>query len=339
MKCFELNGTTGIDALKPAERAMPQPGPHQVVVKIKAASLNYRDLMIVGGAYGGGRALKMPLIPLSDGAGEVAAVGAGVGGVKVGERVAGTFFQHWVAGPVRPDIQAAALGGTADGVLTEYALLEGEGVVPIPDHLSFEEAATLPCAALTAWHGLVEAGGVKPGDAVLLLGTGGVSIFGLQFARLAGARAIVLSSSEEKLARARQMGASATINYREVTEWQDRVREATGGRGVDHVLEVTGGETTGRVLAAMRPGGHIAIIGARSGPGGELDRRVILQRGLHVTGINVGSRAMFEAMNRAIAANGLKPVVDRRFPFERAVEAYREFGTGRHFGKVVITFG
>jgi len=212
-------------------------------------------------------------------------------------------------------------------------------VVRVPDHLSFEEAATLPCAALTAWHGLVEAGGIKPGDAVLLLGTGGVSIFGLQFARLAGARAIVLSSSDEKLARAQQMGASAAINYRQVTEWQDRVREATDGRGVDHVLEVTGGETTQRVLAAMRPGGHIAIIGARSGPGGELDRRVVLQRGLRVTGINVGSRAMFEAMNRAIAANGLKPVVDRRFPFEQAVEAYRAFGTGQHFGKVVITLG
>lgn len=336
MKCIELTGTSGIDALKPAERPMPQPGPRQVVVKVKAASFNYRDMMIAGGGYA--RGVKLPLIPLSDGAGEVAAVGSEVSGVRAGDRVCGIFFQRWIAGPVRPDIQEAALGGSADGMLTEYALLEGEGVVRVPDHLSYEEASTLPCAALTAWHGLVEAGGVKPGDNVLLLGTGGVSIFGLQFARMAGARAIVLSSSDEKLERAKRLGASATINYRSLPQWADRVREATGGRGIDQVLEVTGGETTAQALNAMRSGGHIAIIGARSGPGGELDRRQILTRGLRITGINVGSRAMFEAMNRAIAANHLKPVIDRTFPFAAALEAYREFGTGKHFGKVVITF-
>jgi NADPH:quinone reductase-like Zn-dependent oxidoreductase len=221
-------------------------------------------------------------------------------------------------------------------MLTEYALLEADGMVRVPDHLSFAEAATLPCAAVTAWNGLVEAGGVKPGDNVLLLGTGGVSVFGLQFARMAGAAAIVISSSDEKLARATKLGATTTINYRAVPEWQDKVREATGGRGVDQVLEVTGGETTAKVLTAMRSGGHIAIIGARSGPGGDLDRRQILGRGLRVTGINVGSRAMFEAMNRAIAANGLHPAIDATFPFADAPGAYRAFGTGKHFGKVVI---
>ncbi|HUK58837.1 MAG TPA: NAD(P)-dependent alcohol dehydrogenase [Stellaceae bacterium] len=334
MKCIELQNGSGFDALKAAERPTPKAGPGQVLVRIKAASFNYRDVMIAGGGYAG-RA-KFPLIPLSDGAGEVVEAGAGVSRVKPGDRVAGIFFQRWLAGPVRPDIQDAALGGTADGMLTDHALLEGEGVVPIPDGLSYEEAATLPCAALTAWNGLVEAGGVRPGDAVLLLGTGGVSIFGLQFAKAAGARAIVVSTNEGKLGKARELGASEAINSKSVPEWQDRVRAATGGRGVDHVLDVTGGETTAKAIAAMRSGGHIAIIGARSGPGGELDRRQILQRGLKVSGINVGSRAMFEAMNRAIAANHIKPVVDRVFPFRDAIAAYREFATGRHFGKVVI---
>jgi len=334
MKCIELQNGSGFEALKPTERATPKPGPGQVLVRVRAASFNYRDVMIAGGGYAG-RA-KYPLIPLSDGAGEVIEAGSGVARVKPGDRVCGTFFQRWIAGPVRPDIQDAALGGTADGMLTDHALLEGEGVVSIPDGYSYEEAATLPCAALTAWHGLVEAGGVKPGDAVLLLGTGGVSIFGLQFAKAAGARAIVVSTNEQKLGRARELGASEALNSTTVPEWQDRVRAATGGRGVDHVLDVTGGETTAKSLASMRPGGHIAIIGARSGPGGELDRRQVLQRGLKVSGINVGSRAMFEAMNRAIAANRLKPVIDRVFPFRDAIAAYREFATGRHFGKVVI---
>jgi NADPH:quinone reductase-like Zn-dependent oxidoreductase len=337
MQCYELQATTGFEALKLVERETPRPGPHQVVVRVRAASFNYRDVMIAGGGYAG-RA-KLPLIPLSDGAGDVVETGSAVTRVKKGDRVCGIFFQRWITGPVRPDIQDAALGGTADGMLTEMALLDGEGVVPVPEHLSYEEAAALPCAGVTAWNGLVEAsGGVKPGDAVLLLGTGGVSIFGLQFAKLAGARPIVVSTSDEKLARARELGAAEAINSKSVPDWQDRVRAATGGRGVDHVLDVTGGETTQKSLVSLRPGGHIAIIGARSGPGGELDRRVILQRGLKVSGINVGSRAMFEAMNRAISANRMKPIVDRTFPFKNAPQAYHEFATGRHFGKVVITF-
>ncbi|MGH7090055.1 MAG: zinc-dependent alcohol dehydrogenase family protein [Stellaceae bacterium] len=337
MKCYELQATSGFDALKQVERERPKPGPHQVLVRVRAASFNYRDVMIAGGGYAG-RA-KLPLIPLSDGAGEVVETGSAVTHVKAGDRVCGIFFQRWITGPVRPDIQDAALGGTADGMLTEFALLDGEGVVPVPAHLTDEEAACLPCAGVTAWNGLVEAsGGVKPGDAVLLLGTGGVSIFGLQFARLAGARAIVVSTDDEKMRRARELGAAETLNAKSVPDWQDKVRAATQGRGVDHVLDVTGGETTAKALLSLRLGGHIAIIGARSGPGGELDRRQILQRGLKISGINVGSRAMFEAMNRAIAANGIRPVVDRTFPFRDAVAAYREFATGRHFGKVVIRF-
>jgi NADPH:quinone reductase-like Zn-dependent oxidoreductase len=333
MRCYELQGTSGLDALKFAERPTPQVGPHQVLVKVRAASLNYRDAMIAGGGYA--RGVKVPVIPLSDGAGEVVAAGAHVKNVKEGDRVAGIFFQRWLAGPVRPDIQEAALGGSADGMLTELALLDGDGVVKVPDALSFAEAATLPCAALTAWHGLVEAGGMKPGDTVLLLGTGGVSIFGLQFAKLAGARAIITSSSDEKLERAKTMGADEGINYRRNPEWQDKVRELTHGRGVDHVLEVAGSD--GKSLAAVRNGGHLAIIGSRAGHAGELDRRQILGKGVRITGINVGSRAMFEAMNRAIAANGLRPVIDKTFPFSDSLAAYRDFTTGQHFGKVVIS--
>ncbi len=337
MKCYELVSTTGPDGLRRAERPRPKVGPHQVLVRVRAASLNYRDLMIAGGGYA--RSPKLPLIPLSDGAGEVAEVGGEVRGLKAGDRVAGIFFQRWLAGAVRPDIQEAALGGTVDGMLTEYALLDGEGVVRIPEHLDFAEAATLPCAAVTAWHGLVEAGGLRAGDTVLLLGTGGVSVFGLQFARAAGARAIVTSSSDEKLARARELGASATINYRSVPEWQERVRELTDGRGVDHVLEVAGADTMAKSMAALRVGGHVAIIGARAGQAGEIDRRAVLQKGLRITGINVGSRAMFEAMNRAIAASGLRPSVHRVYPFDEAAMAYRDFASARHFGKVVIAIG
>jgi NADPH:quinone reductase-like Zn-dependent oxidoreductase len=335
MKCYELQATGGFEGVRLVERATPKAGPRQVLVKVKAASLNYRDVMIAGGGYA--RGVKLPVIPLSDGAGEVAEAGAEVRNVKAGDKVAGIFFQRWLAGPVRPDIQEAALGGTADGMLTEYALLDGDGVVRVPDQLSFAEAATLPCAALTAWHGLVEAGGVKPGDTVLLLGTGGVSIFGLQFAKLAGARAIITSSSDDKLERARKMGADETINYRRVPEWPDKVRELTNGRGVDHVLEVVGSDA--KSLGAVRPGGHIAIIGARAGHSSELDRRQILGKGVRISGINVGSRAMFEAMNRAIATNGLRPVIDRSYPFAEAQGAYRDFATGQHFGKVVVSFG
>jgi NADPH:quinone reductase-like Zn-dependent oxidoreductase len=335
MKCIEIVATTGIDGLRLAEHPTPRIGPRQVLVRIRAASLNYRDVMILSGAYV--RGVNLPRIPLSDGAGEVVEVGSEVTRVKAGDRVCGTFFQHWVTGPVFPQIQETALGGTAEGVLTEYALLEAEGVVRFPDRLSFAEAATLPCAALTAWHGLVEAGGLKAGDTVLLLGTGGVSIFGLQFAHAAGARAIITSSSDDKLERARKLGASDTINYAKTPKWAPVLHEITGGRGADLVLEVAGGATTQQTLEAMRHGGHIAIIGARSGPGGELDRRMVLQKGLRVTGINVGSRAMFEAMNRAIEVAGVKPVIDRSYDIADSVAAYRDFMTGKHFGKVVIT--
>jgi NADPH:quinone reductase-like Zn-dependent oxidoreductase len=335
MKCVEIVATTGFDGLRLADRPTPKPGPRQVVVRMRAASFNWRDMMILKGGYM--RGIPLPRIPLSDGAGEIVEVGSDVTRVKVGDRVCGTFFQTWLGGPIFAEAQDAALGGTAEGVLSEYALLEGDGVIRFPEHLSFAEAATLPCAALTAWHGLFEAGGLRAGDTALLLGTGGVSVFGLQFARMAGANAIITSSSDEKLERAKALGATGTVNYAKNAKWPEAVRELTGGRGADNTLDVVGGESSRCALEALRVGGHVAIIGARSGVAGDLDRRFVLQKGLRVSGINIGSRAMFEAMNRAIAAAKLKPVVDKTFPIDDAINAYKDFAAGRHFGKVVVT--
>ena len=334
MRCVEIVATTGIDGLKLNERPMPKIGPRQVLVRIHAASLNYRDVMILSGNYA--RGVSLPRIPLSDGAGEIVEVGSEVTRVAVGDRVCGTFFQRWITGPVFAEIQETALGGTAEGVLTEYALLEGDGVVRFPDHLSFAEAATLPCAGLTAWHGLVEAGGLRAGDTALFLGTGGVSVIGLQLAQAAGARTIITSSSDEKLERAKKLGASDTINYKANPKWAATVREITGGRGVDTVLDVAGGASTQGALEALRHGGHMAIIGGRSGPGGELDRRFILQKGLRVRGINVGSREMFEAMNRAIALHQMRPIVDRVFDFKDIQAALKHMEAGAHFGKICL---
>ena len=241
----------------------------------------------------------------------------------------------WVEGELNETKARSALGGGVDGLLAEYALLPETGVISIPEHLSAEEAATLPCAGVTAWHGLVEAGRVRPGESVLVQGTGGVSLFALQFARLAGARVFITSSSDAKLERARSQGAHDTINYKTTPEWGDRVRELTGGRGVDHVIEVGGAGTLPQSFKAIRPGGHLALIGVLSGYG-ECSPLPILMKGLRVTGIFVGSGALFEAMNRAIALHQLKPVVDKVFPFDQAPEALRYLESGAHFGKIVI---
>ena len=334
MKCVEIVATSGFEGLRIAERPTPRPGPRQVLVRMHAASFNWRDMMILKGGYM--RGIPLPRIPLSDGAGEVIECGAEVARVKPGDRVCSTFFQTWITGPVFAEAQDAALGGTAEGVLSEYVVLEGEGLVTFPAHLSYEEAATLPCAALTAWHGLFEATSLRAGDTALLLGTGGVSVFGLQLARAAGANAIITSSSDEKLERARALGATGTVNYAKNPKWADAVRDLTGGRGADATLDVIGGETSKSALEALRVGGHAAIIGARAGVGGDLDRALVLRKGLRVSGINIGSRAMFEAMNRAITAAKLNPAVDKVYPIDQAVAAYQDFATGRHFGKVVV---
>ena len=243
------------------------------------------------------------------------------------------WLQRWVGGPIEQDVLASALGGAVDGVLSDYALLDEQGLVAVPDHLSFEEAATLPCAALTAWHALVELG-MRAGDTVLLLGTGGVSIFALQFAVMHGARAIITSSSDEKLARAKEMGAWATVNYRDTPEWDAAVRELTDGRGVDRVVEVGGAGTLQRSIEAVKLGGTVGLIGVLTG--GEINPVAVMRKSVRLQGIYVGSRTMFESMNRAISTHGLKPVIDRTFEFDDARNAYHHMQGAGHFGKIVI---
>lgn len=335
MKAWQLTAETGVDALKLNELPEPKPGPGQVLVRVRATSLNYRDLMIATGRYGA--PVSLPLIPLSDGAGEVAALGDGVTHWKVGDRVAGTFFQNWRTGPVHREAFASALGGAVNGMLAEYVALSAEGVVAIPPHLSFTEAATLPCAALTAWNALVTSGKVSADQTVLLLGTGGVSIFALQFAKLHGARAVITSSSDEKLARAQSLGADATINYRTTPEWEKEVLRLTGNAGADHVVEVGGQDTFPKSLRALALGGTISVIGGVSGFSSSAPLAEIVGKSALIRGIYVGNRDMFEAMNRALARHTLKPAIDREFPFAEAPAAYRHLQSGAHFGKVVIS--
>jgi NADPH:quinone reductase-like Zn-dependent oxidoreductase len=335
MRAYQLPKAAGIDALAKVDLPMPRPGPRQVLVKVAACSLNFRDLAIVLGTYR--MPVKPNLVPLSDGAGEVVEVGAGVTRVKLGDRVAGCFFQRWTGGPIPADSHTSALGGGLDGMLAEYAVLEEDGVVKLPAHLSYEEAATLPCAAVTAWHALVEHARIVAGQTVLVQGTGGVSMFALQFARLMGAQVIVTSSSEEKLARARELGAAYGVNYKSAPEWDKAAVEWSGG-GVDHVVEVGGPGTLAQSLRAIRIGGKITLIGVLSGAA-EINPMLIFARRANLQGISVGSMQMFEAMNRAIAVSGLEPVVDKVFSFDDAPAAYRHLQSARHFGKVVIRTG
>ena len=333
MRAFEIK-SFGLDALTLAERPDPVPGPCQVLVRLRAASLNFRDLLMVQGLYNPKQPL--PLVPVSDGVGEVAGVGAGATRVKVGERVAGLFAQTWLAGPPTKAKLLSTLGGPLDGMLTEQIVLDEDGLVGVPAHLSDEEAATLPCAALTAWSALVTQGGVTAGDNVLLLGTGGVSLFALQFARLLGARVIVTSSRDEKLERARELGAAETINYRSTPDWEKRVKELTGGVGVDHVVEVGGSGTLAKSLRAVRIGGTVSLIGSLTGLTAEVNLAHILMQNVRVQGVLVGSRESFEAMNRAIALHHLRPVVDRVVPFAESRAAMEHMAGQGHFGKVCI---
>jgi NADPH:quinone reductase-like Zn-dependent oxidoreductase len=333
MKVFELKSAFGIDNLVLTERQQPLPGHGPIAVKVRAVSLNYRDLLVIKGLYN--PELRLPFIPFSDGAGDVVAVGGGVSRVKPGDRVAGIFMQTWLAGELTEDDARSALSGGRQGMLAEYVLLHEDGVVTIPNHLSYEEAASLPCAAVTAWHAVVESG-LKPGESVLLLGTGGVSVFALQFARLAGAEVIVTSSSDEKLEKAKHLGAKSGINYRSVPDWDRQVRELTGGRGVDLVVEVGGAGTLPQSLKAVRTGGRISLIGVLTGASGEVNPRPIIMKKIRLQGIFVGSREMFEAMNRAISLHRLHPVVDRVFSFLDTPEALRYMESGAHFGKICV---
>lgn len=338
MRAFEIRGSFGLDNLVLAERPEPQPGPGQVRVRVHAASLNYRDLMTVRGEYNPRQ--KLPLIPCSDGAGVVEAVGPGVTRVAVGDRVTSLFAQRWLGGVPNRERLRSTLGGPADGMLAEQVVLSEDGVVKTPPHLSDEEAATLPCAAVTAWSALSGEGNLRAGETVLLQGTGGVSLFALQFARLLGARAIVTSSQDEKLARCRELGAVEGINYRETPEWGEKARELTRGEGVDQVVEVGGGGTFAQSLKAIKIGGTISVIGALTGgvAAGVPLTQILMQK-VRAQGILVGSRDDFEAMNRAITLHQLHPILDRTFPFEEARAAFEHMASGSHFGKIVIRVG
>ena len=333
MKLYLFPRANGIDTLELRDAEKPVPGRGQILVRMRAAALNYRDLNDATGRAARGT-LPENLIPLSDGAGEVESVGPDVTRVKPGDRVAGLFMQGWLGGDMEQYHVDSSRGGAIDGVLAEYVIFEQDGVVPIPSHLSFEEAATLPCAGVTAWNALYAGRPLRTGETVLVLGTGGVSIFALQFARAAGARVIATSSSDEKLEKAKALGASDTVNYQRHPEWHEQVLALTGGRGVDHVVEVGGAGTLGRSVEAARIGGQVHLIGVLTG--GEINPTPILRRNTLLRGIYVGSRQMFAAMNSAIAWHELRPVIDRVFPFDAARDAYHYMKTQRHVGKIVI---
>ena len=324
----------GIGNLEISERPMPQPARGQLLIRIHAVSLNYRDLLIVSGRYN--PKLALPRIPCSDGAGEIVSVGEGVVQWRPGQRVAGIFMQNWIEGEPDAAKIRGALGGDIDGMLAQFAVLREDGVVRIPGHLSFEEASTLPCAAVTAWNAVVRAGRVKAGDTVVIQGTGGVSIFALQFAKLLGARVLGTSSSDEKLARAKELGLDAGVNYRAHPDWEKWVIEQTGGRGADLVVEVGGAGTFTRSLRALRIGGAVAQIGVLSQSSEGIEIPLLLHKQVRLTGIYVGSRVDFEDMNRAIAQHRLQPVIDKTFAFDDLPAALRCIQAGAHFGKVVI---
>jgi NADPH:quinone reductase-like Zn-dependent oxidoreductase len=328
MKIYTVaKGTTGFDGLKRGERDKPAPGPGQALVRMRAASLNFRDLAIVSGKYMRGP-VTHDTIPLSDGAGEIVAVGAGVRSLKVGDRVVATFTQG------RPP---DALGSPLDGVLCEFAAFHEDGLLKIPQHMSFEEAATLPCAGVTAWNALMHGKTLRAGETVLTLGTGGVSILVLQLAKIAGARVIITSSSEEKLERARKLGADLGINYKQHPDWEKKVLELTEGQGADHVVDLGGVGTLPHSYQAVGFGGEISLIGVMTRPEGDLSPYPLMIKGATLRGIFVGAREHFEGLMRAAAVNKLKPVIDRTFSFDQAVEAYQYLKSAQHFGKIVIT--
>ena len=332
-KALRLSGDFSLDALTFDNIEVPDPGPHEVLVALRAVSLNQRDLMLVQGTYM--PHVERPRIPCSDGAGEILATGSEVTRFRVGDRVATSFFRDWVDGP--PAHGDTALGGSLDGTLTTHMVLPEHALIRIPDELSYEEAATLPCAAVTAWHALVSTAKIGAADTVLLLGTGGVSVVGLQIAKLRGARVIITSSSDEKLQRARTMGADETINYKTIPDWDKRVREFTGKQGVTHVVETGGVATLPHSLRSAAVSAQVSIIGLLGGAEGTIDIRQILGKSLRVQGIYVGSRQMLQEVAETFAANGIKPVIDQTLPFERSVDALRALKAAQHFGKIEIT--
>ncbi|MCS0583059.1 NAD(P)-dependent alcohol dehydrogenase [Massilia pinisoli] len=335
MRAYQILPGEGIDGLQCVDFPDRELGTGEVRVRVHAVSLNYRDLMVAGGNYL--VTVDDPIIPCSDGAGEVVATGPGVTRVQPGDRVVASFFPHWHDGATGPDKTRHALGGDIDGMLAEDVVLDEGALVIIPAGMSYVDAATLPCAGVTAWNAIFEsANAVRPGDTVLLLGTGGVSILGLQLAKAAGLDTIVTSSSDAKLQRAKDLGARHVINYRTTPEWQEEVLRATGGMGAHVVLEVGGQGTVNRSIASAAMGGTVAIIGSVSGAGGDVNPATLMASAKRLVGIFVGSRAMLEKVVRFADITGLQPVVDRVFTFDQAREAYRYMASGSHFGKVVI---
>jgi len=334
MRAYQL-GTFGLENLTLGNLPAPQPAPGQVLVDVKALSLNYRDLLVVKGLYNPG--LKLPATPISDGAGVVAAVGPGVTRLRVGDRVMSHFVAPWLDGPFRQEYLAGTLGTPGPGLAAEQVALPADAVLPLPAGYSFEQAATLPIAALTAWSALVTVGNVQAGETVLTLGTGGVAIFTLQLAKALGAKVVITSRSDEKLARARRLGADHTVNYATTPDWELSVLECTGGQGVDLTVETAGPGTLDRSMRATRAAGTIALLGALTGRQGPVTTGLILMKRLRIGGILVDSRSAFEALVRFIEQKRIEPVIDQRFGFDALPDAFRCMEAGRHFGKIVVT--
>ncbi len=339
MRVMQIEGEWGLDHIKLGQRPDPEPGTGEVLIRMKAASINFRDTVMVNRGYGR-RSGELPLVPLSDGAGEIIGLGDGVTGLAVGDMVCPAFSQTWVNGPFSERSWAGTLGGPVDGTMREYMVCRAESVAKAPSQMSAAEASTLPCAALTAWNALVTQGHVQAGDVVVIQGTGGVSLFGLIIAKMHGAEVILTSSSDEKLAKGKAMGADHLINYRENAEWGRAVGEITNGRGADHVVEVGGAGTLQQSIRAIRPSGIVSLIGVLSGAGGELNLGPVVTQNVRLQGITVGSADMLREMNRAFELHGVQAPVDpdNGFAFEDVAEALRTFPEGRHFGKVVCEF-
>jgi NADPH:quinone reductase-like Zn-dependent oxidoreductase len=332
MKAYVIREPGGLESLTLVERPIPHPGPREVLIKMRVVSLNPRDLFVLTAAdY-----FKFPVIPLSDGVGEIVLAGEEVTRVKTGDRVAGIFMQRWLNGRITPELTQSALGGPINGVLAEYVVLHEDGVVRVPDRLTDEEAAALPLAAVTAWNAIVDTGKVAAGETVVVLGTGSVSLFAIQFAHALNARVIITSSSDEKLAQARELGASETINYIRTPDWDQMVLELTDGVGCDHLLELGGEPTILKSIEAVRMNGQILALGAASGVPGAIPGLPVIIKSLNIRGLFVGSRAMFDAMNDFIITHSIRSVVNRVFGFEEAREAYSYFARSGHFGKTCI---
>lgn len=332
MKAFQLQGI-GIESLHCSELPIPKCRPHEVLIRVHRCSLNYRDLLVARGEYG---KLLPHLVPLSDAAGEVVEIGSEVNDLRQGDRALISFMPAWESGRLLASMAKSALGASSNGTLAEYVAVSSSAVTRLPDFLSYSQAACLPCAALTAWNALFECGTCRPGDSILVQGTGGVSLFALQFAKVAGAKVLLISGSDEKLEKARRLGADALLNYRQSPDWDRWVFEQTDRIGADSIIEVGGAETLARSLRAIRVGGQVHMIGVLSGKGGEFPTTLVLHKQVRMQGIFVGSREMLVAMLRAMELHQIQPVIDREFSFQEAIQAYRYLESANHFGKVVI---